>query len=327
MTNENSRKIKLLKLWELLKSETDEKNPMDTKTIIKRLGDQGIQVDRKILYADIDLLNKYGFEVLKDRSRSNKYYVVERSFDPHEVRILMDAVQSAGFITEKKTDELLTKVSALAGSNMGELLKSNITKYSAVKSTNEMIYYSVDTIVRARQENKKIGFFYFDYNENRERVYRKDKKWYIVNPVATFIDDNQYYLVCYDDKHKTLTQYRVDRMESVSMLEEEITPNEKAEKASLAEHKRQLFSMFGGKVERVTFEISKNLIDMVLDRFGERVKISGRDDHALCVVEVQVSPMFIAWCCSYGAQLKVTQPKNVVAQIKDHVELMKELYK
>ncbi|MBQ7761846.1 MAG: WYL domain-containing protein [Clostridia bacterium] len=326
MVNENSRKIKLLKLWELLKSETDENNPMDTKTIIKRLGDEGIQVDRKILYADIDLLNKYGFEVLKDRSRSNKYYVVDRNFDPHEVRILMDAVHSAGFITEKKTDELITKVSALAGSKMGEMLKGNITKYSTVKSTNELIYYSIDTIVRAKQENKKIGFYYFDYNENRERVYRKDKKWYIVNPVATFIDDNQYYLVCYDDKHKTLNQYRVDRMESVAMLNEDITPNEKAEKASLAEHKRQLFSMYGGKVERVTFEISKNLIDMVLDRFGERVKINAREDKAICVVEVQVSPMFIAWCCSYGAQLRVTQPKNVVSQIKDHIELIKELY-
>ena len=327
MTNENSRKIKLLKLWELLKSETDEGNPMDTKTIIKRLGEEGIQVDRKILYADIELLNKYGFEVLKDRSRSNRYYVVDRSFDPHEVRILMDAVHSAGFITDKKTDELITKISALAGSKMGKLLKGNITKSSTVKSTNELIYYSIDTIVRAIQDNKKIGFFYFDYNENRERVYRKDKKWYVVNPVTTFIDNNQYYLVCYDDKHKDLTQYRVDRMEAVAMLEQDVTPNEKAEKSSLAEHKRQLFSMYGGKVERVTFEISKNLIDMVLDRFGERVKISVKGDKVACVVEVQVSPMFIAWCCSYGAQLKITQPKNVVAQIKDHIEQMKELYK
>ncbi len=326
MNKEYSRKIKLLKLWELLKNETDENNPMSTNTIIKRLSDEGIQVDRKILYTDIDILNSYGFEVMVDRSRSNKYYVVDRAFDPHEVRILMDAVHSAGFITEKKSEELITKISALAGSKMGEMLKGNITKYSAVKNLNEGIYYSIDKIVTAKKEGKKIGFFYFDYNEKRERVYRKEKKQYVVNPVATFIDDNQYYLICYDDKHKVLTQYRVDRMDNVTVLDEKITPNKMAEKGSLAEHKRQLFSMYGGKVEKVSLEISPSLVGMIYDKFGDRARLSKNGDKIRCMVEVQASPMFIAWCCSYGENLKVLQPKSVVDSIKEHLEVMKELY-
>ena len=116
MTHENTRKIKLLKLWELLKRETDETNPMDTVEIIEKLSKEGIEVDRKILYSDIDTLNKFGFEVLKDRSRRNRYYVMDRSFDLPEVRILMDAVQGSAFVTEKKTEELIDKISSLAGS-------------------------------------------------------------------------------------------------------------------------------------------------------------------------------------------------------------------
>ena len=156
MNSEHSRKIKLLKMWELLKHETDEKHPMGTQEIIARLKKEGIEVDRKILYTDIDLLNNSGYEVMCTRSKSNKYYVMDRSFDTAEVRVLMDAVQAAAFITERKTEVLLDKISALAGSKRGEVLKSNITKFSTVKSTNESIYYVIDKIVEAIEENKTV---------------------------------------------------------------------------------------------------------------------------------------------------------------------------
>ena len=86
MKSENSRKIKLLKLWELLKRETDENHPMDTVEIIEKLSREGIEVDRKILYNDMDVLNSYGFEILKERGKRNRYYVIDRSFDLPEMQ-------------------------------------------------------------------------------------------------------------------------------------------------------------------------------------------------------------------------------------------------
>ncbi len=334
MNGENSRKIKLLKLWELLKNETDESCPMDTVEIIDRLSKMGIDVDRKILYADIELLDKYGFEVMKERGKRNRYYVMDRSFNLPEVRILMDAVQAAGFVTEKKTEELIDKIASLAGSKRGEALKENIVRHSTVKSTNESIFYSVDTIISAIESGRKITFNYFSLDIKREKSYRTKKdepgtiKQYTVNPVYMVLDNDQYYLVCYDDKHMTPANYRIDRMDRVRALDEPITPNSAIDNLDLAEHTRQMFSMFSGNVEKVVFEIDRSLLDVVYDRFGTEIDIFETKDKRLrCKCEVQTGQMFIAWCCSFGSRLKVVSPPSFVKRVKQHLEQTLETYK
>lgn len=331
MNKENSRKIKLLKMWEILKTETDEEHPISTNDLIAKLGKDGIEVDRKILYTDIDLLNQNGYEVITERERSNKYYVEDRSFNQPEVRILIDAVQSAAFITERKTEELIDKIADLAGSNRGKLLKENITKFSTVKSNYEQIYYSVDTIVRAIKQKKKISFNYSDYNIKRQRVFRMDKenleqkRLYVVNPVTTILDNGQYYLVCYDDNHGgDLANYRIDRMDKVSILEEKITPNPKID---IAKYRRQQFEMYGGDIKKVVFEADKKLIDVIFDKFGDNVKMRELENGKLhCTVEIQQSPVFINWCCSFGSRLKVMSPPSTIEAIKAHLAETSELY-
>jgi len=334
MNGENSRKIKLLKLWELLKNETDESNPMDTVEIIDKLSKMGIDVDRKILYSDIELLNKYGFEVLKERSKRNRYYVMDRSFNLPEVRILMDAVQASGFITEKKTEELIDKIASLAGSKRGEALKENIVRHSTVKSNNESIFYSVDTIISAIESGKKISFYYFSLNIKGEKLYRTVKdspntvKQYTVNPVYMVLDNDQYYLVCYDDKHMTPANYRIDRMDRVKITDEDITKNSVIESLDLAEHTRQMFGMYSGEVERVAFDIDRSLLDVVYDRFGSEVSIYETKDKAIrCKCNVQTGQMFIAWCCSFGKRLRVVSPPTLVKRVKQHLEDTIEAYK
>lgn len=331
MNIETTRKIKLLKMWEILKSETDEEHPISTNDLIARLKKEGIEVDRKILYTDIKILNQHGYEVLMDRQRSNKYFVEDRSFNQPEVRILMDAVQASAFVTEKKTEELINKISMLAGSKRGTMLKSNITKFSTVKGVNEGIYYSIDTIVQAIKKKKKISFAYSEHNVNRERVYKLDKKdpsqirEYIVNPVTTVIDNGQYYLTCYDDRHGgKLANYRIDRMDKVKIQDEDITPNPNID---IAKYKRQQFSMYGGDVKRVEFEIDKSIIDVIFDKFGKGVKMRECDNGKIhCTVEVQESPTFISWCCAFNKSFKVMSPPSTIEKIKEHLRSTLEMY-
>ena len=240
----------------------------------------------------------------------------------------------AGFVTEKKTEELLHKVAKLAGSKKGEVLKENIAKFSTVKSINESIYYSIDKIISAVEDGCKIGFNYFDYDLRRGKSFRKSKeeplkdKWYVVNPVATVFDDDQYYLICYDDKHEGLANYRVDRMDRVQILDEKITPNPDIENIDLAERQRQMFGMFSGEIKTVTFEADRGLIDVIFDKFGNGVEIFRTDKEKIhCKVEVQAGPMFIAWCCSFDNRLRVTTPPSVVKMVKDHLTKTLEQYK
>lgn len=164
---------------------------MSTQELIKKLAESGIEVDRKILYGDIKLLNNFGYEVMTHRSSSNEYYVADRKFDVPELHILMDAVRAASFITQRKTDDLIGKIAQLAGSRKAEIIKRNIVEFETAKSINENIYYSVYEIASAIEEKNKITFSYFDYDTKRKKVYRKDKsdlnknKVYIVNPLAT----------------------------------------------------------------------------------------------------------------------------------------------
>lgn len=323
MRDESCNKIRLLRIWEILKKETDEEHPMGTTAIIKRLEKEGMKCDRTTFYSDIALLNKFGYEILCNRSTSNEYYVVNRDFDIPEIQILIDAVQAASFITESKTPVLVDKLSQLAGSKRAAVLKKNIVEFGTIKGNNESIYYSIDEITTAITKKKKIEFYYFDYGIGKKKIYRMrtsvpdERRKYVVNPIATAFHDDKYYLLCYNDRHMTLSQYRVDRMESVKMLDEEITPNPELKTPQIARHKRSLFDMYGGAKEEIVFEADISVLDSIYDRFGDSVNIiSLGDNKARCRVEVQVGRPLLTWFIGFGKNLVVKGPENVILEIK-----------
>jgi predicted DNA-binding transcriptional regulator YafY len=320
---ESATRIKLLKIWEILNQETDEEHPMSSLDLLARLKEWGISINRKTLYNDIAVLNQCGYEVLCHRSRNNEYYVMDRKFDVPEVKILMDAVKAANFITPSKTDVLIDKLGQLAGSKRAEVLKSNIIQFNTIKGNNEAILYSVNEITSAILHHRKISFLYFTRDITYKPVYKKDKenpdenRVYIVNPVATVYSDDRYYLICYDDKHGNLVQYRVDRMDQTKMLNEEITPSQESGTEELIKHRSSLVRMFGGRMETVTFEGSASVVEAVFDKFGHNVKISENGDGKIeFSVTVQVGKPFLLWVIGFEKDLKVTSPSSVVEEIK-----------
>lgn len=329
----NGNKIRLLRLWEILKKETDEDHPMGTMCLLERLNAEGIPCNRATLYSDIALLNQYGYEVLCNRSTSNEYYVVNRDFDIPEIQILIDAVQAASFITDSKTPVFVDKLAQLAGTQKAKVLKKNIVEFSTIKGDNEVIYYSIDEITNAITKRKKIEFRYFDYGIEKKKIYRMDPTFpeeirtYVVNPVMTVFHDDKYYLVCYTDKHLNLTQFRIDRMEKVTMLKQSITPNPVVKQKEIAKHKRSLFDMFGGERTNIEFIAEIAVLDAVYDRFGDNVRvIPYKDNRVLCSVEVQVGNPLITWFIGFGESLKVVSPKGVILQIKNLIKEAMENY-
>jgi len=319
--NDSLNRIRLLRIWEILQRETDEEHPMGTETLREKLLESGIECHRSTLYEDIKLLNENGYEILTRRGRSNQYYVMDRSFSNPEVHILMDAVQAASFITEKKTAELVDKISELAGSQKGLVLKKNIVQFNTTKSTNESIYYSVSEIVTAINNRQKIIFLYFDYDSNHNRVYRKNGHHYVVSPFATIFADGHYYLVIYDNRYNKLVHYRIDRMDKVEMIEDhaDMPPDELA--FDIVNHKKQLFGMFSGETTAVTIEMDRFLLDAVFDLFGDKTRIISNGEKTVrFTVDVQVSDLFFGWCCSFGTKLKLLGPEATVEQFKEYTQ-------
>lgn len=333
MQGESISKIKYLKIWDILCQESDSEHPMSTTDLLERLEECGIRCDRRTLYRNIDELNESGYEILKRKGKSNEYYVEDRSFDIPEIHILMDAVQAASFITEKKTKQLVDKLARLAGNKRAVVLKQNIVDFNTAKSSNENIYYSVNEIAMAINEGLKITFQYFDYDTQGKKTYRMKKsdpmhkRTYKVNPLSTVFSDDRYYLICYDDYFGNLSHYRVDRMDSVTMVEEPISEAAKSKSFNLKEHKQQLFFMFTGESEQVSFIADKSLVDVIYDKFGNKVRMTeSGDDTILFSADVQVSPTFLAWCCAFGDKLKVIAPKEIVFLVKNYINSIEKIY-
>ncbi len=328
MKQDKSNKIRLLKIWEILKQESDEDNYISSKDIMEKLGEMGIECDRRTLYDDIDVLNDFGYEVLveKQPGKANMYYVVDRTFDVPELRILMDAVQAASFVTPKKTKLFLEKIADLGGSSRAEILKKNIVNFDTSKHSNEEIFYSVDEIERGILSGKKVSFLYFEYNTKKEKVYRKNKKRYVVNPCATIFSNDNYYLVAYNEKYDSINAYRIDRMDKVR-VEEEKKINPPKDKFDLKRHKVEVFDMFTGETKRVRIWFDKQVIDPVMDKFGETIRIAEIDENtAEIMVDVQISERFLAWVCSFAEKMWIKGPEEIVVQVKEYIKKMYSNY-
>lgn len=316
MSKENPNKVKLIKLLEILRQETDEAHPLSTKALLSRLTDIGIACDRRTLSKDIAVLNENGFEVMSDMVGHDKvYYVADRSFSVPELKILIDAVQAAAFITEKKTDELITKIADMAGSHRAELLKKNMICFNTRKHGNESIYYNVEALEDAIQAHKKVSFFYFDLDENLQKRYRKDKARYIVDPSALIYNEDNYYLMCYSPEPDGIRNYRVDRMTDVIIEEDPVCDDSIIRETEASDYTEQAFKMYTGTECNAVLQFDNSLIGTIFDKFGEDTKMIRVDkDSCVATVTVRVSPTFWGWLLQFPGRMKLLSPDSLIAE-------------
>jgi len=320
----DQRKIRLLILYELLLKNTDGDNPLTTPEIIEMLGEYGISVTRQTLYDDIRVLNDYGYEVLSDGGKVNKYYVVSRQFERPEIEILINAVKVANFLTESKKISLIGKIAELLGKPQGEQIKSTLA-VRGESHGNKFIYYSINEINYAIAQRKKLSFRYYDYGNGVQRVYRKDGERYEVNPIGLIYSEDNLYLVCFHDKYGNPVHYRIDRMTDVKTEDKPITEREEYKSFNLDEYKKTLFSMYSGEEERVSLWYSEDCTDMVVDRFGEDICPNrGADGGYIISCTVNVNKTFFSWLTVFGGKIKILSPQNVRKQYKDFLQTLTE---
>ena len=324
MPKANCQKIKLLKLMELFNQETDELHPLKTSEICTRLNQINISCDRRTLGKDIECLNTHGFEVMSVISGHEKaYYIEDRKFNIPELKILIDAVQAASFITTKKTYELINKIANLGGSYRAEILKRNVICFNTRKHSNESIYYNVDSLEYAIQQKKIASFFYFDLNELGARVYRKNKERYMVEPLTLIYNEDNYYLMCYSSIENGIRNYRVDRMEGVDIEDLPISNKALMMDSKISSYTEQVFKMYGDNSTVVTIQFDNSLIGVIYDKFGESIKIKKVDESIFEVkAKIQISPTFWGWLFQFGGRMKIISPKVIVNQYREQVDLL-----
>ena len=318
MPGERVQRIKLVKIVELLRQESSEENPLRTSDIVEKGAGMGVFVDKRTLSKDVEFLNSQGFDIkTKTVGHQRAYYIEKREFSVPELKILIDAVQAASFITDSQTREFISKIADLGGSRKSEILKENVVCFNTTKHTNESIYQNVSELEKALTGKKQASFYYFDRNEDGEKVYRKEKKRYVVEPMALIFNDDNYYLMTWNAKYEGITNYRVDRMDEVSVEETSVSEKAIMETKDIAAFRQQAFKMYGGNLEDVVLEFNEKLIGVVHDKFSENTKMI-RTAPGKCVasVQVQIAPTFWGWLFQFVGEMRIISPDPLMEEYK-----------
>ncbi|WP_026657146.1 helix-turn-helix transcriptional regulator [Butyrivibrio sp. AC2005] len=329
MPKGTNQKLKLYYLAKILLEETDDTHGLTMPDLLQELEAYGITADRKSIYTDIDALNEIGLDVIGEKSgKYFVYHIASRRFELAELKLLVDAIQSFKFITEKKSNALIKKLTTLASSYEAAQLERQLAVQGRVKTMNESIYYTVDEIHSAISDNKKISFKYMNWDTNKKLVPRKNEP-YIISPWKLTWNDENYYLIAYDAVADKIKQYRVDKMDKLTILDEKREGKEHFKAFDLAAYTNRAFGMFGGDGTMVTLSVRDEMIGILIDRFGKdiSVKPSKKKGWSDVRVEVAVSDQFFGWIFGLGTNVKITAPASVVKAYKEEIDNLLEFYK
>ena len=328
MAKSAGQKLKLLYIIKLLSEKTDENHPVSTAEIIAYLDANGIHSERKSIYDDINKLCEFGYDIIQVHSRlGGGYYMAGREFELAELKLLVDAVQSSRFITTRKSRSLIRKLEQMAGKYDAGKLQRQVFVAGRIKTENESIYYNVDNIHRAIQENRQIYFLYLDWNMRKQLVPRANAER-TVSPWALIWREDNYYLAAFDSTDKVMKHFRVDKMGKTVVLDQEREGMEQFSKVDPASYTNQTFGMYSGDEESVTLQFPNRLVGVVMDRFGRDADIRPMTDRIFRVrVRVAVSGQFFGWLAGIGREAVIVSPAAVKEQysqwLSDIVDTMK----
>lgn len=319
MAKSDNQKLKILYILDYLQKYSHEGHPVRAAELIEMLErNYRIQCERKTIYSDIAALQDYGADIVAVPGKNGGYYIASRNFELPELKLLINAVQSSRYLTEKKSKELIEKLCEECSIHDAKLIRRDVLVSGRVKSMNETIYYNIDAIQDAIAENKQIIFRYFDWGLDRKRHYRE--KSYQASPYGLCQSNENCYLLAYSQRHG-ITSYRIDRMSDIHAIKETRIPCKELTGKALNDHANQLFQMFSGETIAVKMRFHNSLVNVIIDRFGsETMLIPDGPEHFVFTVNIAVSPMFLSWIIGFGNKAKILHPLSAIEACKQLCE-------
>lgn len=334
MADKGYTKMKLLYIKEFLEKNSDEDHPVSVEDINEMLLSKGIECERKSIYSDVKTLKEYGMDILSVRQPKAGYCVCSREFELPELRLLIDAVQAANFITPKKTKELIKKIGTLSSASQAKMLEKQVYIEKRHKCSNEEIYYNIDIINRAIQSGRRISFIYqkrqLDVAENKVVTQEKE---FSVSPYAMIWSNDHYYLIANNQKYNNLMHTRIDRMKKVEILEEkarkfsEVSPYKSY--FDSADYSGKIFNMFSGDTQSLEMVCNKDILEEIIDRFGINALIRTGEDETKFLLSTKcvVSEGLVSWIMQFGADIEVIEPRSLREQVKTRAKEIANIYK
>ena len=326
MAKSPNQKTKLLHLARMLLRQTDEDHPLTVAQIIEALAREDIKAERKSIYDDLEALRLFGLDVQCRKGKTPGWFIGSREFELPELKLLMDAVQSSRFITQKKSDALIRKLESLASIHQAGQLQRQVYVSGRIKVMNESIYYNVDKLHTAIAAQKAITFKYFDYDIARQKVFRREGKRYVVSPYGLIWNNENYYLVAFDHANRDMRHYQVDKMTEIAVTCLGREGKEQYPDFQLAQYGQKHFGMYSGPEWKVTLRGRRDKAGLVWDRFGQDViLVPDGEDHFTVTLPVVISPQFFGWLMGLDGSLTLTAPREAVQAYRQKLTAALEL--
>ena len=322
MAKSDNQKLKILYIARILWEESDEQHPVTTQKLIEILdSDYGIKAERKSIYSDIEYLKDFGFDIELSKTRSNPgYFLASKTFEVAEIKLLVDMIQSSRFLTQKKSRELIDKIESLASRHEAGMLNRNVYVQGRARTENENVYYNIDYIHTAINDNRTISFQYCTYSADKELKLKRGGGIYTVSPYYLTWSNENYYLIAVDNAAGRIKHYRVDRMKKIRINEEARKYKELFADFNIAEYSGATFGMFGGEKKKLNIRFTKDLIDVVIDRFGKNISIhKAGEDYFTVSLSVVPSGQFYGWLAGLGTRAVIISPQEEKEAFHDYI--------
>ena len=322
MARGSNQKFKFTYLMQIMAEKTDDEHSLTMPQILEELEKYEVSAERKSIYEDFKDMSKLGIDVIKEqRGRETFYHIAGREFELAEVKLLIDAVQSAKFITQKKSKSLISKVKNFVSEHQAKQLQRQIVINDRVKTMNESVYYNVDDIHTAINQNRKIKFKYYKWDIDKKLVERHGGSYFVVSPWALLWDDENYYMIAFDDWDNKIKHYRVDKMMYIEVGNDERAGKEEFKNFDMAKYSKATFGMYHGEKTKVCIKFANQMCGVFIDRFGKDTLFRKIDEnHSELIVDINVSPQFFGWIFSLGNDVEIVSPREVVNELREYTK-------
>lgn len=332
MAGKQNSKLKLLYLKDIFMKYSDEEHILNAMDIAEHLLQYGIECERKSIYKDIDILIEYGLDIIKTTKPKNGYFLASREFEIAELRLINDAIQSAGFISKKKTTSLLNKTDSLLSIYQADRLKGQVFIDRRNKCTNEEIFYNIDALDTAIKNEKKVKLNYSRRKLDEKYTAANESREFKLSPYALVWSNDHYYLIANNEKYDNLMNLRIDRIKKVEVLD---SPRRHISEVSeyknsfdTADYVSKTFNMFSGRPEMTQLKCKTEILEEMLDRFGEKISIKKSEDGWFYVYdELFVNDGLASWIMQFGDKIEVIYPAVLKSMIKSKSEAILRMYR
>ena len=320
MSEQHSRKTKILYLLDILTKMTDEENGLTLTQIFDNLYLKGISAERKSIYSDIQALKQAGYQIKKKkRGDEVTYHMVSDNLTSSDIYLLSQLLQTTDFITHQQANELVLKLAKLTNVKNENRILSSMLKF--INNNKNDLSEKTIKICDAIFNGKKITFAYRGLKYN-------------VSPLVITVVDSVCYLVAgsrsFDDNFDF---FDIDELAEITIIDRKAAaPGEIADNPDfdLSLYIRQNLDLKKNQEIAVTLEISEDSIFVFMnefaeDRFAGKARIEKQETTFLVETTLKLTPKFISYLYKNSDEIKVLSPKCIIKKIERIDKLAKNI--